>query len=82
MQETGIDAWVTPAATGTAPEGLSTTGDPIMNIPWTHSGVPTITLSSGTNEAGLPYGMQFAAMFGADEKLLVWAEDWAVAVKG
>ena len=35
---------LTPAATGPAPLGLSTTGDPAMNAPWTALGTPAITI--------------------------------------
>ncbi|MDP6560722.1 MAG: amidase, partial [Candidatus Binatia bacterium] len=44
MNENGIDLWVSPAAAGPAPEGIGFTGDPAMNLPWTHAGLPTLTL--------------------------------------
>ncbi len=47
MQENGIDLWLSPSAPGPAPQGLDSTGDPIMNLPWTHSGLPTLNLPSG-----------------------------------
>ncbi|HTP11200.1 MAG TPA: amidase, partial [Anaerolineae bacterium] len=53
-----IDLWITPATIGPAPRGLESTGDPVMNLPWTHSGLPAINLPWGTNEAGLPLGLQ------------------------
>jgi Asp-tRNA(Asn)/Glu-tRNA(Gln) amidotransferase A subunit family amidase len=73
MDAAGIDLWVCPAATGPAPEGLHATGDPNMNLPWTHAGLPAITLPAGRAENGLPLGLQLAARFGADEELLGWA---------
>jgi Asp-tRNA(Asn)/Glu-tRNA(Gln) amidotransferase A subunit family amidase len=45
-----------------------------MNLPWTHSGLPAVSLPAGTNEAGLPLGIQLAARFEEDERLLAWAE--------
>jgi Asp-tRNA(Asn)/Glu-tRNA(Gln) amidotransferase A subunit family amidase len=79
MDETGVDLWVAPAAPGAAPEGVDDTGDPVMNLPWTHAGVPTVGLPAG-RVGGLPVGLQFAGRFGADERLLAWAEDLADAV--
>lgn len=73
MDDHGVDVWAAPAAPGPAPEGIDGTGDPVMNLPWTHAGVPTVGLPAGTVD-GLPVGLQFAARFGADERLLVWAE--------
>jgi len=74
MDRLGIDLWVCPAATGPAPAGLDSTGDPNMNLPWTHAGLPAVTLPAGTAANGLPLGMQFVARYDADEELLAWAE--------
>ncbi|HLF24703.1 MAG TPA: amidase [Anaerolineae bacterium] len=74
MDDHGIDLWLSPAAPGPAPEGLASTGDPVMNLPWTHSGLPTLNLPAGANEAGLPLGLQVAARWQADEALLAWAD--------
>ena len=74
MSESGIDLWICPAAPGPAPEGIHATGDPIMNLPWTHAGMPSLTLPAGRAANGLPLGKQLVAQFGADERLLAWAE--------
>ena len=68
----GIDLWISPAATGPAPKGLASTGNPIMNLPWTQVGFPTLGLPSGFNRDGLPLGIQLAAGFNRDEDLLAW----------
>ena len=73
MDENSIDLWISPSAPGVAPVGLDSTGDPVMNLPWTHSGLPTIGLPSGTDATGKSFGLQLAARFGADEMLLEWA---------
>jgi len=73
MDGEGIDAWIMPAATGPAPLGIHATGDPNMNLPWTHAGMPAITVPAGQAANGLPLGLQLAARFGADEALLAWA---------
>lgn len=72
MSERRIDLWVSPPAQGPAPLGLDSTGDPIMNLPWSHCGLPTLTIPAGTDEAGLPLGLQLAAGWYDDEKLLAW----------
>lgn len=74
MRESGVDLWVCPAAAGPAPEGIGSTGDPAMNLPWTHAGLPTVTLPAGLTPNGLPLGLQFVAPFMADERLLIWAK--------
>lgn len=73
MLEHGIDVWISPAAVGAAPEGIESTGDPVMNLPWSHTGQPTITIPIGVAANGLPLGLQCSAAFGQDERLLAWA---------
>jgi Asp-tRNA(Asn)/Glu-tRNA(Gln) amidotransferase A subunit family amidase len=72
MDEQGIDLWISPSAPGPAPRGLSATGDPVMNIPWTQAGLPALGLPSGRAANGLPLGLQAAARWGADAELLAW----------
>jgi Asp-tRNA(Asn)/Glu-tRNA(Gln) amidotransferase A subunit family amidase len=69
-----IDLWLAPGAVGAAPAGLDSTGDPVLNLPWTHSGLPTISLPAGFDEAGLPLGVQVVGGWRADERLLAWAK--------
>lgn len=76
----GIDLWIAPAATGTAPKGLATTGDSVMCLPWTYAGLPALTVPAGTLAPGLPLGLQCVARAGADEELLDWAPAIEAAV--
>ncbi len=69
----GIDLWLAPAATGSAPRGLDSTGDPVMNLPWTHAGLPVVAVPSGMTTDGLPIGCQMVAGWGQDARLLNWA---------
>jgi len=78
MNAAGIDLWVTPAAPGPAPRGLTTTGSPAMNLPWTYAGMPALSLPAGCTKNGLPLGLQLVARFEADEQLLAWAESLAL----
>jgi Asp-tRNA(Asn)/Glu-tRNA(Gln) amidotransferase A subunit family amidase len=73
MDASGVDLWVCPAAAGPAPKGLDSTGDPSMQLPWTHAGLPVVTLPWGTAANGLPLGLQLVARFMDDERLLAWA---------
>lgn len=68
--ENGIDLWLSPAAPGPAPKGLDSTGDPVMSLPWTYSGVPTVSINSGKNQEGLPLGLQISGALNQDEVLL------------
>jgi Asp-tRNA(Asn)/Glu-tRNA(Gln) amidotransferase A subunit family amidase len=71
----GITLWIAPSAPGPAPKGLESTGDPVMNLPWTHVGFPALNLPSGCNTDGLPLGLQVAARRHEDEMLLAWAAE-------
>ena len=64
---------LTPAAPGAAPLGLSTTGDPRMNAPWTALGTPAITIPMPVS-TGLPLGLQLTADLGQDARLLPAAQ--------
>ena len=74
MMEEGIDLWICPAAPGAAPEGLASTGDPIMNLPWTHAGMPVLSLPAGHSVDNLPLGLQCIGGFGQDEQVVDWCE--------
>jgi Asp-tRNA(Asn)/Glu-tRNA(Gln) amidotransferase A subunit family amidase len=73
MDRNGLSAFLAPSAVGPAPSGLESTGDPVMNLPWTHAGLPAISLPSGTNSEGLPLGLQVVGRWMDDEGLLAWA---------
>jgi Asp-tRNA(Asn)/Glu-tRNA(Gln) amidotransferase A subunit family amidase len=60
---------LTPAAVGPAPLGLSSTGDPRMNAPWTALGTPAISVPMPVPN-GLPLGLQLSAEHGKEARLL------------
>ena len=64
---------ITPAAPGLAPEGLQSTGDPVMNSPWTALGVPAISIPMPV--LGMPLGLQLVSESGADSALLALAAE-------
>jgi Asp-tRNA(Asn)/Glu-tRNA(Gln) amidotransferase A subunit family amidase len=70
-----IDLWICPSTVGAAPRGLESTGDPVMNLPWTQAGLPAINLPAGKNQEGLPMGLQVVGNWYKDESLLFWAKD-------
>ena len=72
QQDHNIDLWISPPAPGDAPEGYNSTGDPIMNLPWTHAGVPAVTVPAGRSTRELPLGLQLTGSFMQDELLLSW----------
>jgi Asp-tRNA(Asn)/Glu-tRNA(Gln) amidotransferase A subunit family amidase len=64
------DAIITPAASGVAPEGLHSTGDPAFCTLWTLTGLPALSLPLLTGESGLPIGVQLVGAPGQDSRLL------------
>ena len=64
----------TPAAPGPAPAGLSSTGDPRLNSPWTALGVPAISVPMPVG-AALPLGFQLVSEAGSDSTLLALAAE-------
>ena len=64
------DAIVTPAAAGTAPHGLDSTGDPAFCTLWTLCGMPALNLPLMQGENGLPLGVQLVGPRGGDARLL------------
>ena len=81
MDRAGIDLWLAPSAVGPAPRGLESTGDPAMNLPWTHAGMPVISLPFGAAD-GLPLGLSLVGRFGRDETLLGQAAAVEAALQG
>jgi Asp-tRNA(Asn)/Glu-tRNA(Gln) amidotransferase A subunit family amidase len=72
------DAILTPAASGTAPEGLGSTGDPGFCILWTFCGMPAISVPLMVGANGLPLGVQLVGPRHGDARLLRTAR-WLVA---
>jgi len=76
--EQRYDAILTPAATGAAPRGLSSTGDPVFCTLWTLCGMPAISLPLLHNASGLPLGVQLVGPRDGDARLLRTAR-WLAA---
>lgn len=71
----GRDVIVCPAASGEAPAGLESTGDPVFNRPWQLLRCACLTLPYGEGPTGLPLGLQVVARPGDDAKLFA-AASW------
>jgi Asp-tRNA(Asn)/Glu-tRNA(Gln) amidotransferase A subunit family amidase len=76
--EQRYDAILTPAATGAAPKGLSSTGDPVFCTLWTLCGMPAISLPLLQGANGLPLGVQLIGPRNGDARLLRTAR-WLAA---
>ena len=72
------DAILTPAAAGTAPEGLDSTGDPAFCTLWTLCGMPALSVPLMQGANGLPLGIQLVGPRHGDARLLRTAR-WLVA---
>lgn len=70
-----LDAWISPAAPGPPPRGLASTGDPAMNLPWTHAGLPVAAVPGVVGPEGLPLGIQLAGRFRGDAELAALAAE-------
>jgi Asp-tRNA(Asn)/Glu-tRNA(Gln) amidotransferase A subunit family amidase len=76
--EQRYDAILTPAAAGSAPEGLDSTGDPAFCTLWTLCGMPAISLPLLQSANGLPIGVQLVGPRNGDARLLRTAR-WLAA---
>ena len=77
MNKHRIDVWLSPPAPGPAPRRLAGTGDPVMNLPWTHAGLPVLGVPAGRNADGLPMGLQLTGHWLGDEDLLHFGREIA-----
>ena len=71
------DALLTPTTPAPAPEGMAT-GDPRFQVPWSLSGLPSITIPCGLTTTGLPLGIQLVGGVFTEAQLLsaaAWCED-------
>jgi Asp-tRNA(Asn)/Glu-tRNA(Gln) amidotransferase A subunit family amidase len=75
------DAILTPAAPGSAPAGLDSTGDPSFCTLWTLYGMPAITLPLLQGQGGLPIGVQLVGPRDGDARLLRTARWLATRVE-
>jgi amidase len=75
------DVLLVPCVNGVAPEGLDSTGDPEFQGIWTALHVPTISLPTHQNDAGLPVGVQLVGRSYDDRQLLEIAR-WVMARAG
>jgi Asp-tRNA(Asn)/Glu-tRNA(Gln) amidotransferase A subunit family amidase len=75
--EQRYDAILTPAAFGTAPKGLASTGDPAFCALWTLCGMPAVSLPLMQGANGLPLGVQLVGPRYGDARLLRTAR-WLV----
>lgn len=74
----GFDALLTPAAPSAAPQRLDTTGDPKFNSPWTHAGLPTVSIPCGLTAEGMPTALQLVGAAHHERQLLataLWCEE-------
>ena len=76
------DALLTPAAAGTAPRGLESTGDPAFCTLWTLCGMPSLAMPLMTGANGLPLGVQLVGARGNDARLLRTARWLAARLQG
>ena len=65
-----FDVLMTPPARGAAPAGIGSTGDPVMNGPWTLTDFPTVTLPHALSADGLPIAVQLTGA-PSQERLLL-----------
>jgi Asp-tRNA(Asn)/Glu-tRNA(Gln) amidotransferase A subunit family amidase len=75
------DFLLTPATSSAAPKGLSSTGNPWFQVPWSLSGLPTIGLPAGLNSQGLPLAIQLVGKAFGEGPLLAMAQ-WSEGALG
>ncbi|MFI6461152.1 amidase family protein [Streptomyces sp. NPDC050528] len=80
MEQEGVDLVVAPAATDVAPLGLSSTGSPVMSLPWSHFGLPCVTIPLPRGVGELPLGLQLVGRRHSDLRLLGWTGEVASTI--
>ncbi len=68
-----LDAVLLPTTPTSAPRGLSSTGSPVLCVPWSMSGFPSITIPSGLDHQNLPLALEIGTAPYQDKKLLALA---------
>ena len=76
-----VDVVMTPAMPEPAPRGLSTTGDAAFQVPWSASGLPTVVVSTGLSELGMPMAVQFGGSWAQEGRVLGVAQ-WCERIAG
>ena len=77
-----VDVLIGPSTPAQAPPtSEGTTGPPLFQGPWTSAGVPAVSIPSGLDASGLPLGLQMAAPWFQEKRLLEVAR-WCEAVLG
>ena len=76
-----VDAVLTPTTPAPAPKDRNTTGDASFQVPWSTSGLPTVTIPSGLSDNGMPLAVQLGALPFQEGKLL-GAAQWCQTVLG
>lgn len=74
MEREGLAVWLAPPTVGPAPLGLHSTGESIMNLPWTHAGLPALSIPAGKTPEGLPMGVQLVGKWMQEEELMAVAQ--------
>jgi amidase len=68
-----VDILIAPSTLGEAPDGLESTGDPVMSRLWTLLGNPTCHLPIGYSLRKLPLGLTLIGNVNKDKQLLSYA---------
>ena len=76
-----VDVVMTPATPAPAPRDLNTTGDAAFQQPWTAAGLPTVVVSTGLSELGMPMAVQFGGPW-AQEGQVLGAAQWCERIAG
>jgi len=73
-----LDALFMPATDTTAPPSLNTTGDSRFQAPWSHAGLPVVSIPCGLASDGLPAAIQLVGR-PRDEAALLQTAQWCEA---
>ena len=76
-----VDVVMTPAMPAPAPRDLNTTGDAAFQAPWSAAGLPTVVVSTGLSELGMPMAVQFGGPW-AQEGRVLGAAQWCERIAG
>ena len=80
MRDEGIEILISPSTAEYPPGTIKSTGNPIMNAPWTFAGFPVLSIPVAIEGQSFPFGLQIIGPMGSDYNLFRAAKVFSKAL--